>query len=73
MADLLSINDLTVSFNSGSARITAVDGLSYSINSGEVVGVVGESGSGEKRTCLGHHGGAIAKRCRADRSRLHIV
>ena len=48
---LLEIQDLTVEFESAHQRVRAVDGVSLSIDAGQVVGLVGESGSG--KTTLG--------------------
>ena len=44
---LLEIEDLTVEFGSQAAPFRAVDGLSLTVDEGEVVGIVGESGSGK--------------------------
>lgn len=47
---LLEINDLKVEFNTLRGKITAVDGVSYHINRGEILGIVGESGCGKSVT-----------------------
>jgi oligopeptide transport system ATP-binding protein len=47
VAELLEIENLTVSFPSEGGRVRAVNGISYALKQGEVIGVVGESGSGK--------------------------
>ncbi|AFO55967.1 oligopeptide/dipeptide ABC transporter, ATPase subunit [Natrinema sp. J7-2] len=44
---LLDIDDLQVRFDTGSRTVRAIDGLSLSVGSGEIVGLVGESGAGK--------------------------
>jgi peptide/nickel transport system ATP-binding protein len=47
---LLEVEDLKVEFPTRRGLLTAVDGLSFSIGEGEVLGVVGESGAGKSLT-----------------------
>ena len=47
MAKLLEIRNLVTQFFTSDGVVKAVDGISYGIDKGEVVGVVGESGCGK--------------------------
>src|SRR6267142_6892208 len=47
---LLEVEDLRVAFAGRRGTVTAVDGISFTIGEGEVLGVVGESGAGKSLT-----------------------
>ena len=52
MAKLLEINNLKTYFNTDTGIAKAVDGVSYSIDKNETLGLVGESGCGKSVTAL---------------------
>jgi len=44
---LLEVKDLKVKFDTGEGYVNAVNGISYYLDAGKVLGIVGESGSGK--------------------------
>ncbi|MET0781173.1 MAG: ABC transporter ATP-binding protein [Microbacterium sp.] len=53
---LLDVRDLRVGFDTSTGMVTAVDGVSLTVDIGQTLGIVGESGSGKSvlaRTLLG--------------------
>jgi len=49
---LLEVKDLKVSFRTEDGLVRAVDGITFSVDEGEVVGIVGESSSGKSVTMM---------------------
>jgi oligopeptide/dipeptide ABC transporter ATP-binding protein len=52
MSDLLQVNDLQISFHTDEGEVRAVDGVSFTIQKGETLALVGESGCGKSVTAL---------------------
>jgi peptide/nickel transport system ATP-binding protein/oligopeptide transport system ATP-binding protein len=52
MEELLKVEDLKTYFYTHEGVVKAVDGVSFTINKGETLGLVGESGCGKSVTAL---------------------
>src|SRR4051812_17543155 len=50
---LLEVRDLKVQYQTRAGVVKAVDGVSYWVDEGETLGIVGESGCGKSQTSLG--------------------
>jgi oligopeptide/dipeptide ABC transporter ATP-binding protein len=52
MGTLLNVQHLSIGIRRGKDTLTAVDDISFYIDEGEILGLVGESGCGKSLTCL---------------------
>ena len=69
VAQLLEIDDLKVEFASAQGVVKAVDGISYGVDAGETVALVGESGCGKSMSALAPLGSVKGSLPRATHSR----
>ena len=49
---LLEVRDLTTAFQTGRGEISAIEDVSFDLDAGEILGIVGKSGSGKSVTAL---------------------
>lgn len=49
---LLNVKNLRISFKTSKSELLAIDGISFEVNKGEILGIVGETGSGKTITSL---------------------
>lgn len=52
MSEILRVEELTTQFRTDYGLVRAVDGVSFTVNENEIVGLVGESGCGKSVTML---------------------
>ncbi|MDF1812539.1 MAG: ABC transporter ATP-binding protein [Verrucomicrobiales bacterium] len=52
MSSLLEVEDLVTAFDTDAGQLVAVDGVSFSIEKGKTLGIVGESGCGKSVSAL---------------------
>jgi ABC-type dipeptide/oligopeptide/nickel transport system ATPase component len=67
---LLQVRDLRVTYHGDVAPVTAVDGVTFAIDAGESVALVGESGCGKTATALAAMRLSPANACVARESRI---
>ena len=66
---LLEVRDLNTSFKIDAGRVLAVNGVSFTLEKGKILGIVGESGSGKSVTAYSIMG-ILDKNGRVDRGKI---
>lgn len=69
---ILEVSDLQIRYVTDEETVRAVNGVSFTLERGESIGLVGETGAGKTTTALGIMGLVPASPGR-DRGRLHSI
>lgn len=56
MGNLLEVRDLNITLKKGKTRTAAVEHVSFGLERGKTLGIIGESGSGKSLSCMGIQG-----------------
>ena len=66
---LLDVNDLSTHFFTYAGVVKAVNGVSFTLDRGQTLGIVGESGSGKTVTAMSIFGWCRTRRARSSPAR----
>lgn len=69
---ILEVSDLQIRYVTDEETVRAVNGVSFTLERGESIGLVGETGAGKTTTALGIMG-LCARSPGRDRGRLHSI